>query len=149
MAKDLDDVLAELEAYHLGELQRVRAARAAGASKGASGPAATVAPTVHGVRRASGVGILDVIAEIFEASPNEQFTAVVINDLLKERGIGQGAQDPVNSVRGALSRLAARGLIETVHRGVYRLKPTPGEDVSDSPSPEPQTDEGWNSTPES
>jgi len=82
-----------------------------------------------------------MVAELFESAPDKTFTATEVNDHLKTRGVGQESKDPVNSVRGALSRLAKRGLIEDVHRGVYRLRPTPTEDVSTSPSPEQLDDD--------
>lgn len=116
--RTVDDWLTDLQA-HRDQLKSelVRIERLLRAAKQAE---SELTPT--GVRRAPGDSMLGQISRVFEESPHDEFTAEQVWSLIRDRGVGGGANDPVNSVRGSLSRLKKRRIIEDVRRGVFRLR---------------------------
>ncbi|HET6921340.1 MAG TPA: hypothetical protein VFI46_18040 [Jiangellaceae bacterium] len=80
---------------------------------------------------------------LFEENPERSYDAEQINRWLEERGVPRNAEDPVNSVRGALSRLKQRGVIVNVRRGVFRLRQDePDRDPWPFSDPAPAAEEG-------
>jgi hypothetical protein len=114
--KPLDQWIAELRTHRdqlAAELKRIDAALAQLEGKPADtagGTVSTAAPTT-----------LDMIMTLFRANPGTGYDAEEIWQWLQDSGVSSNAADPVNSVRGALSRLKQRGLVTNVRRGVFRL----------------------------
>jgi hypothetical protein len=131
--KDLDQWVAELRQHRealSGELERVDAAlRALGVAEDAQADGAQ--------------STREMIASLFRQHPDQAFDALEVTDWLREQGVEQAAKDPVNSVRGALSRLKQRGVITDVRRGVFKLRDASDASAQSAPPPErpPRLDE--------
>jgi hypothetical protein len=82
----------------------------------------------------------EILQEMFQDSPDVEYTATEAEAELRKRGWVTESTDPVNAVRAALARLKNSGEIESVGRGTFRLVP-------EDPSPSKEYDDPWASMP--
>lgn len=118
MFKDLDAWIADLRGHRdrlVAELGRVEAALAALA--GDTPPPKSSPPRQSG---ASTSPMLDLLGMMFAEYPDKDFTAETALETLRASGWESDADDPVNAMRTALSRMAKRGDVHRVGRGLYR-----------------------------
>lgn len=94
--------------------------------------------------RSTSVATTPMTAAILRESDAE-YTAEAMEAALRERGWHSPAENPVDAVRAALSRLTSRGVAERPSPGVYRGTPsrgllTPQPSNGSVPSPSRRTD---------
>jgi hypothetical protein len=114
--RDLNSWVAELREHRdslRAELDRVDAALVA-----LDGSASAPPRNARNTRSAD--TMLDTVVEVFKENEGVELDAAGILAELTERGVTLEAQEPINSVRTALTRLRDRKVIENVRRGVYR-----------------------------
>jgi len=145
MVKDLDQWVRELRQHRdqlAAELGRVDAALAALSGSLPSTTKAAESPHKPHTREASSP-MLDLLHEMFAKEPDTRFTAEIALERLQTMGWESDAADPVNAMRTALSRMAKRGEVHRVGRGLYRKnKVAQGQSEQEDPAqdtPAPQS----------